>query len=644
MAGSARLKGDRAMIFGKKSLLGICVLTIFGSVATAEGQNDRLLWGDTHLHTRHSFDAFLNSNKTAGPNEAYRWAKGLPVPHPYHGSKVQNDRPLDFLVIADHAELLGVIGGVYHETAELENIGLFASVKRWLAIKKIKNNIDAGMDGLEFFAGLQARPAADPSADPVLDPGNQRRQASNLFGDTHKISADTWHDIVDAAERHNEPGKFTSLIGWEWTSAPTGSNLHRVVFTPDGGDKAKQFYPFSAKDSQYPEDLWQWLDETREKTGTRFVAIPHNSNLSKGYMFSETTLKGNPINADYARMRVEWEPVVEVTQTKGDSETHPTLSPEDEFADFETYTHYIQQGKEEYKAGSGDYIRSALKQGLALEQKLGVNPFKFGLVGSTDQHNSLHSVEEDDFAGKFPLDSVLQHKNPEGFSIGDMKVNGWSVSASGLAAVWARDNTREEIFAAFQRKEVYATTGPRIQVRVFGGWHFSDEDKEAEDLATVGHARGVPMGGDLILPAEGGVPQLLIRATRDPQGASLDRVQVLKGWVDAEGQQHEQVYNAAWSGDRQLDASGYLPAVKNTVDFDTATYENSFGSGELSALWVDPDFDPAQRAFYYVRVLEIPTPRHSLYDAVAMQREPDTEEMPATIQERAYTSPIWFTP
>lgn len=610
----------------------------------AEQYNDQLLWGDTHLHTRYSFDAFLNGNKTAGPDEAYRWAKGLPVPHPYHGAKIQNERPLDFLVVADHAELLGVIGAVYYDQAELGELGLWASIKRWLAIGKIKESIDAGIEGLSFFANLQVRPAETPGGDPVLDPDNQRRRSANLFGDTSKVSSDTWHDIIDAAERHYEPGKFTSLIGWEWTSAPTGANLHRVVFTPDGGDKARQFYPFSARDSQYPEDLWQWLTEIRERTGTRFVAIPHNSNLSKGYMFAETTLRGQSITADYARRRAEWEPVVEATQTKGDSESHPELSPDDEFSDFEIYTHYIQQGKQEYKAAAGDFVRSALKRGLALEQTVGVNPYKFGVVGSSDQHNSLPSVEEDNFPGKFGLDSVLHNKNPEGFSIGDMDVNGWSISASGLAAVWAKKNTREEIFAAFQRKEVYATTGPRIQLRMFGGWDFSEQDKKAENLAEAGYSSGVPMGGDLTDAADGKVPKLLIRATRDPRGANLDRIQVVKGWVDANGGQHEQVYNAAWSDQRALDEKGQLPAVPNTVDIESATYSNSVGAGQLSVVWSDPDFDHSQRAFYYARVLQIPTPRHSLYDAVALQQEPYTKEAPATIQERAYTSPIWYTP
>jgi hypothetical protein len=377
--------------------------------------------------------------------------------------------------------------------------------------------------------------------------------------------------------------------------------LHRIVFTPDASDKAKQFVPYGSDQSQYPEDLWQWLEDTQDRTGARFVAMPHNSNISKGYMYAETTLKGAPITAEYAQRRMRWEPVSEVTQIKGDSETHPSVSPDDEFADFESYTHYIQQTDEEYNPQAADYARSALLLGLELEQKVGVNPYQFGMIGSTDSHSGLASAEEDNFWGKFARDSTPQTKRSND-SIGGSGVTGWNMSASGLAAVWAKENTREEIFAAFQRKEVYATTGTRLQVQVFGGCNFDESLLSIADFAAAGYAQGVPMGGMLSQPETSeNAPQMLIRAMKDPNNANLDRIQVIKGWIDRTGTQHEQVFNVAWSGEREPDASGALPAVGNTVNLESGAYDNSIGAGQLATLWTDPDFNPELRAFYYVR-------------------------------------------
>lgn len=623
-------------------------LTCASSMPALASEPTQLLWGDTHLHTSYSFDAFLNQNRSADPDTAYRWAKGLPVIHPYNRARVQVDTPLDFLVVADHAEMMGVMRAIESDTAELEDLGIIGNIKRWFAIKVIRGAMESENEGSDVFVSLLPKNVENPSGDPVVDSGGAGIE-SGAFGDTTKTEISAWSDIVDAAERHNEPGKFTTLIGWEWSSIPTGANLHRVVFTPDGADKAKQFLPFGSDQSQYPQDLWQWLEDTQERTGTRFVAIPHNSNISKGYMFAETTLKNKPMDLEYIKTRMKWEPIAEATQIKGDSETHPAISPNDEFAEFETYSHYIQQGKEEYNPQQADYIRGGLKRGLAIEQELGANPYKFGLIGSTDAHTGIASAEEDNFWGKLALDSTPETKRmfpelDESGGMGDMAANGWSMSASGLAAVWAKENTRDEIFAAFQRKEVYATTGPRLKVRLFGGWEFDEQAAEAENLADIGYAQGVPMGGDLEgNDANERSPQFLIRATKDPKNANLDRVQVVKGWVDANGQQHEQVFNVAWSGERQLDDNGKLKAVGNTVDLTTGAYSNSIGSPELSTVWTDPSFNAEQRAFYYVRVLQIPTPRHSLYDAIALQSEIPSEG-PATIQERAYTSPIWYTP
>jgi hypothetical protein len=615
------------------------------STLLAADESTRVLFGDTHVHTSYSFDAYLFGNQTADPDTAYRYAKGKPVIHPYHRARLQIGTPLDFLVVADHAEYMGVMRAIRNGTAVYEKLGPIDSIRRWIAIYMLNRAIDNPEKGAAFFESLIAKPAKNPDGNPIEDPNYQPPGGGDesVFGDTTKTETTAWHEIVAAAERHNEPGKFTTLLGWEWSSIPTGVNLHRVVFSPDGADKAHQYLPFGCDQSEYPEDLWQWLSETEARTGARFVAIPHNSNISKGYMFAETTLKGTPISADYAQTRVSWEPVAEITQNKGDSETYPILSPDDEFADFERYKSYIEQGSDrrKYVASAGDFIRPALKRGLAIEEKTTVNPYKFGLIGSTDTHIAIASAEEDNFSSKIPVFSTPEtmRRNPHD----ENRTNGWYLSASGLAAVWAKENTREEIYAAFKRKEVYGTTGPRIKVRFFGGWSFKADDVDSNRMAEIGYAKGVPMGGDLPHNNNGTAPQFLIRVLKDPDGANLDRVQVIKGWLDAAGQTQEQVFNVAWSGSRKLDARGKLPAVGNTVDLTVPSYENSIGSSELSTFWVDPTFKPEQRAFYYVRVLQIPTPRHSLYDAVALQIPPP-EEGPATIQERAYTSPIWYTP
>jgi Protein of unknown function (DUF3604) len=608
--------------------ISVASQTSFAGQYSADSQ---VLFGDTHLHTSYSFDAFLNRNQSADPDTAYRWAKGLPVIHPYHRARVQIKTPLDFLVVADHAELMGGMRAIYTGQAELSDMGWIDSIKRWVAIKVVTNLIDND-NGVSFFRSMLPEAAQNPGADPVQDPNNVMSDGG--FGDTTAMETTAWSEIVDAAERHNQPGKFTSFIGWEWSSIPTGANLHRIVITPDGADKAKQYLPYGSDQSQYPEDLWQWLSDTEAATGSRFISIPHNSNISKGYMFADTTLKGEAITAEYAKMRAAREPIVEVTQIKGDSETHPELSPDDSFADFETYPHYIQQTVEDYQPSAADYVRSGLKRGLAIEQKTGVNPYKFGMIGSTDSHTGLASAEETNFLGKTARDSIPENKNGKN---GDY----WRMAAQGLAAVWAPENNREEIFAAFKRKEVYATTGPRLKVRVFAGWGFTQDDVNAQQFAQIGYAKGVPMGGDLSRSEQ--APQLLIRAVKDPIDANLDRVQVIKGWLDQQGQQHERVYNVVWAGERQLDDNGKLETLPTTINPDTLHYSNDQGAAELATLWTDPDFNSDQKAFYYLRVLQIETPRHSSYDAMALQQEPPAQ-YPESIQERAYTSPIWYTP
>ncbi len=624
--------------------LAVPVLFITSNAVANTQESTNLYWGDTHLHTSYSFDAFLSNNQSADPDTAYRWAKGSPVIHPYTRTKVQIGTPLDFLVVSDHAEALGLARAVMNENQQLAALEgdipffseLYRSIK--LALMRLSVNHDGGGD---LFQAVLPEKAQNPDSDPVMDPSNVLEL--NPLGDHSATVATAWSEIVDAAERHNEPGTFTAFVGWEWSSIPTGANLHRVVMSPNGGDISKQYIPFGSDQSQYPEDLWAWLDKTSEGTGAEFIAIPHNSNTSKGYMFPETTLRGQPITVDYARTRMKWEPVVEVTQIKGDSETHPSVSPDDSFADFETYDHYMQLSPQDYTASKGDYARSGLRRGLEIENKIGVNPFKFGMIGSTDSHTALSSAEEDNFWGKFAHDSTPETKRAKTI-IGGTKASGWDMSVAGMAAVWATENSRKSIYAAFKRREVYSTTGPRMRLRVFGGWDFEKDAQHANDIAQIGYRQGVPMGGDLARPSNAHKKfQLLIRAVKDPKHANLDRIQVVKAWLDENGSSHEKVYDAAWSDNRQLDGRGQLPEVGDTVDRDSALYQNSIGATELSALWQDPDFDINQRAFYYVRVLQIPTPRHSLYDAVAAQIDLP-EEGPAVIQERAYSSPIWYTP
>ncbi len=592
-------------------------VAMLGSAQAADAPQRDLYWGDTHLHTGYSPDAYLMMNRDTDPDTAYRFAKGLPVTEALTGSKVQIGTPLDFLVVSDHGEYMGVIPEIMKGNPLVAN----TEFGKWF-----RERADAG-ELLEAFGVLIAQVNAGES-DPDLD--------------NPEINSQIWNKIIDAAERHNEPGKFTAFIGWEWSSTPGGANLHRVVFIREGGEHARQFLPYTSFDSVRPEDLWEWMQITGDATGTTFVAIPHNSNISQGLMFDDVDSNGDPITAEYARTRMKWEPVVEVTQIKGDSEAHPLLSPEDEFADFETYEHIIAVGGVEHKGiEAGDYVRSALKRGLEIAGKTGVNPYEFGLIGSTDSHTALSTAEEDNFYGKMAQDSIPRNKAIEIIP----GATGWDMSASGLVGVWAEENTRVALHDAFFRKEVYATSGPRIRLRFFGGWDFDAGDAEPEDasVAKTGYKKGVSMGGELGNAPADSKPTFIISAAKDPVGAKLDRIQIVKGWLDAKGRSHEKVYNVAWSRDRELDRKGKLSPVGNTVDLKTARYANNIGAPHLEGFWQDPDFDADERAFYYARVLQIPTPRNSLYDSIALQQEPP-EGHATTIQERAYSSPIWYTP
>jgi len=592
----------------------------YTTAAAVRAEPSQVFWGDTHLHTSYSPDAFFFGNETADPDTAYRYAKGLPVVHPYHRAKIQIGTPLDFLVVADHAEMMGVPFRLFQGD---ETLTKTASGKRFVEMLKAGKGQEVF---IEFVGAI-----------------NEGKPYDDLNGEDTRRSV--WSDMVSITERHNDQGRFTSFIGWEWTSTPGGKNLHRVVFMPQGGEVAAKFIPYSSFDSTKPEDLWAWLEETSARTGASFTAIPHNSNISGGLMFNDVDSEGRPITAEYARTRMKWEPVIEVTQIKGDSETDPILSPTDEFAEFEPFSHAIDTESlgsgAKAPIGPGDFARAALGRGLELETKVGVNPYKFGMIGSTDSHTGMSSAEENNFHGKTAFDSTPA--NTFDTFIG-VKGFGADMSASGMAGVWAAANNRTALFDAFLRKEVYATTGPRIRVRLFGGWGYSSEDAEKKELAEIGYANGVPMGGDLTKAPGGKAPRFLVYAIKGPRGANLDRIQMVKGWLDEMGEAQETVYNIAWSDSRELQDDGSLNPVGNTVDLVTGTYTNDIGDAQLSTVWEDPDFNPGVRAFYYLRVLQIPTPRHTLYNAIALGMTPDQTGHPPTIQERAYSSPIWYTP
>ncbi len=601
---------------------GTSATTMATAPQNTQGANplNTLYWGDTHLHTNLSPDAYLQRNTTATPDDAFMFAKGAPVIEALSRAKIHIDTPLDFLVVTDHAEYVGIPKMIWEGDDQLMATEIGQRYAQMIAEGR----------GTEIFFELIA---TANSNQPVVD----------LV--TSELRESVWSNIVDAAERHNDPGTFTAFIGWEWSSLPNGQNLHRIVFMPEGGDVAKQFIPFSSFDSNVESEFWAWLDETSQRTGADFVAIPHNGNISNGLMFPLTDRAGNPISVAYANTRMRWEPVIETTQIKGDSETHPSLSPNDAFADFETFEHLLKTDESETQdtgdPRKGSYTRAGLMRGLEIEEEIGVNPFKYGIIGSTDAHTGYASAEEDNFWGKFSLDAIPDNKKDKDLLPG---VYGWDMSGSGLAAVWARENTRASITEAFKRRETYGTSGPRIMLRFFGGFDFATGDANAGNLAQVGYDKGVPMGSDLTAAPDGKAPSFLIHAVKDPKHANLDRIQVVKGWVGADGTALEKVYNVGWSEGRSLGSDGSLPAVGNTVDLATGLFTNDIGTPELVTVWTDPDFDATQRAFYYVRVLQIPTPRNSTYDAIALGLDPEETGHPTTIQERAYSSPIWYTP
>jgi hypothetical protein len=577
-----------------------------------------------------SLDAGLFGN-ILGPEDAYRFARGEEIKSST-GLPVKLGRPLDWLAVTDHTDAMGLATDIQKGTPNI------------LAVPKGREWHEA------FKKGGQA--AGEAAFDLITHFAQMKLPEQMLkdYAPGSRVTNNVWDRIVDAAEKYNEPGKFTALIGYEWTSVPKGNNLHRNVILRDGAMRAKQVAPLTTQPpfgTTDPLDLYKWLEDYEKKTNGQAFALAHNGNLSNGWMFPiDKTYAGGKVDKNYVEQRARWEPLYEMTQIKGDGETHPYLSPNDEFADYETWDKgnldLTALKKDEMLAA--EYAREALKRGLMLEEKLGTNPYKFGMVGATDSHTGLATAEEENYFGKSV--SVEPSKTRIGHPFIKSKlaaIEGYEPAASGYQGVWATENTRAAIFDAMLRKETYATTGPRIPVRFFGGWEFTENDLRSRAPAFRGYNKGVPMGGDLTAAPEGKSPTFMVYALRDPVGANLDRIQIVKGWLDKDGKTQEKVYDVAWSGDRKPDANGKLPAVGNTVDIEAANWTNTIGASELATVWMDPDFDPKQKALYYARVIEIPTPRWVLYDKVRFGAE-IPKEAKLVHQERAYTSPIWYTP
>lgn len=588
----------------------------------------RPFFGDTHLHTAFSFDAGAFGARL-GPRDAYRLARGEEITS-NTGQPVKLSRPLDFLVVADHSDNMGFFPDLLAGKPE---ILADPSGRRWHEMLKSGRGAEAAIEIIQAFS------QGTFPKDLMYFPGTRAYRGA-------------WNETIAAAEDYNDPGRFTAFIGYEWTSNTGGNNLHRNVIFRDDGRRAGQVEPYTVYKpygSDDPADLWRWMEAYEKKTGGSVLAIAHNGNLSNGRMFPIVEAFGRKLDRQYVETRARWERLYEVTQTKGTGETHPYLSPNDEFADFELWDKAnldctVPKQKEMLEF---EYARSALKNGLKLEQQLGTNPYKFGLIGSSDAHTGLPAMEEDNFFGKTaPQEPSADRMRGTFFAEPKtgVKIMDWEVGASGYAAVWATENTREAIWDAMERRETYATTGPRMVVRFFGGWSFEPRDAHDRMPANVGYAKGVPMGGDLSKAPAGKSPTFLVAALKDPIGANLDRIQIVKGWLDAKGEVHERVYDVAWSGGRKPDPkTGKAPPVGSTVDVKEATWTNTIGAPELIAVWKDPAFDPAQRAFYYARVIEIPTPRWTAYDV----KRYGTQPLPGTrmtVTERAYTAPIWYRP
>ena len=611
----------------------------------------RVYWGDTHVHTNMSLDAAgWGGNSLLTPDDAYLFAQGKTV-ITHNGISARLREPLDFIVVADHIENLGVM------TALMEGSSMLAGSpegEKLLAAMQSQKAIDLITEfGKSSYATLTKLYASQPNPDQSTA-FMQSLAGDILVGERMKdvdFRKNIWSSVTKRADYHNQPGNFTAFIGYEWTSSGSddSGNLHRVVVYGDNSKKASAMLPFTKYDSADPEDLWDFMDDYESMHQGHILAIPHNGNLSNGLMFNPKGPFNRPMTASVAKSRSRWEPLYEVTQIKGDSEAHPMLSPEDNFANYETWDSWQGWGKngvwndDDREKKQFEYARPALKLGLEIHQRLGVNPFKFGMIGSTDSHTSLATADENNFFGKWTRNEPSHNRVESTFTEG-WTVPFWNASAAGYAAVWAEENTRASLFAAMKRKEVYASTGPRITVRFFGGWDYEAADAFSPEFTRIGYEKGIPMGGEITNSPTNKKLRFLIRAVKDPSGANLDRLQVIKGWLDHDGRLHEKVYDVALSDRRKPNWRGKIKPVGNTVDIPNANYANTIGDAELAVVWRDPDFDKDELAFYYVRVLEIPTPRWTAYDAKYFGLKKIPEEIPMVTQERAYTSPIWYSP
>jgi hypothetical protein len=585
---------------------------------------ERPLFGDEHVHTAWSVDAGL-SGATLDPVAAVRFARGEQVTSS-SGQPVRLSRPLDWVAVTDHSDAMGTVAAIRAGNPEMMRD---ATLKRWHDM--MNAGLEEGSKATFELVAAQSNKKLPPA---LTDP---------------KWAKTFWENNTAIMEQYNQPGRFTAFIAYEWTSnAGGGDNLHRNVIYRDGKKLADQVLPMTTFASENPEDLWKWMAAWEKKTGGKLLAIPHNGNLSNGRMFELRMFLGGAMTKEWAQQRQQYEPLFEAIQMKGQSESHPSLSITDEFA----------VGYELWDRGNlnivpkkpgmieHEYLRQALKDGLKVEQQLGANPFKYGMAAGTDTHNSLTAAEEDNFFAKF----VSAEPRPDRWNEDAMKFNGrvikgWEMTAAGYTAVWATENTRAAIWDGMKRRETYATSGPRMTVRFFGGYDFVPLDATSRSPAIMGYTKGIPMGGDLKKAPAGKAPTFLVAAAKDPFSGNLDRIQIIKGWLDTSGKLQEKIFNVAWSdsGSRKVQADGKLPSVGNTVDVKTATWTNTIGDPELITVWKDPDFDPALKAFYYARVLEIPTPRWTAYDAVYFKVKMDAK-VPMTTQERAFTSPIWYTP
>ena len=598
-----------------KALLLATMITVLiqtGVRAQAPNPDNNVYFGDVHVHTGWSFDAFTNGSQTT-PMDAYAWAQGKVITGS-GGPDMQIKTPLDFYMVADHAEYMGVFNQMANPDSPLSKTELAK------AVTSPDTNVR-----MQAFAGVLRDMSAGKSDPQLSDPA---------------LARTVWAEIIKAADANYLPGKFTTFAGFEWTSNPQKRNLHRVVVFRD--TKKLPDLVLSALESEDPEVLWKWMEDQRAKGSTLF-AIPHNGNASDGRMFEMVKFDGKPIDAAYNKTRAANEPLYEITQIKGTSETHPDLSPNDEFAGFEQWDYTLSADYERPKHRRGSFARQALLDGMSQAAAGAGNPFKYGIIGDSDTHNAAASHEENNYTGKFgfennPMERLSGIPGAPAGQIQQIQ----EFSSAGLAGVWAPENTREAIFDAMQRKETFGTSGPMIKVRFFGSFDYAADDVNKSDFVKAAYAKGVPMGGDL-KAGTGKAPTFLLMAIKDPKSGNLDRMQIVKGWLDATGKQHEKIFDVAWSGDRKIGADGKLPPVGNTVDVKTAAYTNNIGAAQLSASWTDPEFKPGEQAFYYARVLEIPTPRWNTYDAVRTGLPPLTT-VPATLQERAWSSPIWYKP